>query len=102
MAQGEPLVWAVSFNCRIGLRARRFRANRESVVTDRRTVDGTVTTEADGPSRVAYDLMNRIFRHEDGKGATFDREYFLRLYAQCSMVVNNPYKLDSALELTKK
>ncbi|WP_457325984.1 hypothetical protein [Roseateles sp. P5_E11] len=69
-------------------------------MADSRTVSGTVTTENDGPSRVAFDLMNRIARAEDG--AEKDREYFLRLYAQCNILTNHPTWLDDALKLNTK
>lgn len=69
-------------------------------MTDRRSVSGTVTTEADGSSRVAYDLMARIATGESDMKR--DREYYLRLFAQCRIVVNDPHQLESALELTKR
>lgn len=68
-------------------------------MTDKRTIGGTVTTEADGPARVAFDLMVRIAHTESDK--TRDREYYLRLFAQCRMVAGNPYHLEDALKLAK-
>ncbi len=69
-------------------------------MTDRRSVTGTVTTEADGSSRVAYDLMTRIANGESDMKR--DRAYYLRLYAQCRIVVNDPHQLESALELNQR
>jgi hypothetical protein len=69
-------------------------------MADNRNVTGTVTTEADGPSRVAYDLMNRIVRYEEDAPKT--REYFLRLYAQCHIVATRATWLDEALKLNPK
>lgn len=66
-------------------------------MTDR--ISGKVTTEADGPSRVAYELTLRIANSEGD--AKRDREYYLRLFAQCKMVVDNPYDLTAALQLQK-
>lgn len=68
-------------------------------MSDSRRVSGTVTTESDGRSRVAYDLMTRIAHSESDR--TKDREYYLRLFTQCKMVVDNPFDLKAALELHK-
>jgi hypothetical protein len=69
-------------------------------MADNRTVNGTVTTEADGPARVAYDLMGRIVRTEED--VPKNREYYLRLYAQCRHLVSYPNRLDEVLKLNTK
>lgn len=66
-------------------------------MTDKRTIDGDITTEVDGGARVAYDLMNTISAVETGAK---DRNYYLKLYAQCRWVTKFPARVDEASKFT--
>ena len=70
-------------------------------MTDRMSISGPVSVEADGPARVALELANKIGSIEANEQKR-DREYWLRLYAQCKMIVDNPNYLDEALKLTQR
>ena len=53
------------------------------MANESRSVSGSVHVEQDGPSRVAYNLMEKIAAHEHKDGATRDRTYWLTLYKEC-------------------
>lgn len=50
--------------------------------TDTR-ITGPIDIKTDSAERVAYDLMNKIAQFETVKDDAKNREYWLKLYAQC-------------------
>lgn len=66
-------------------------------MNDRTSISGPVTVEADGPARVAYDLATRIANHEPADKQK-DRDYWLRLFAQCNRLVIAPDEIESVVK----
>lgn len=59
----------------------------------------TIDLQENAPHRVAFDLAMRIAK-DDGSGAKRDREYWLKLYAQCRQVVVSGQRASDALKLS--
>lgn len=59
---------------------------------DKVKVDGPVQVQSDSRHRVALDLAQLIHQHEVQKPdkPAEDRDYWLKLYAQCLEVSNDP------------